>query len=106
MFQTPESAIDLARQLGVGGAVALLVVDRFFPFLPKAKATNGHGAIETRLAVMESKLKDLEGDTTPIKGLTSSVDKLVGWLEEHKPRIDRLERRVDRLEDRSGGGRQ
>jgi hypothetical protein len=102
-LQIPETAIDLAKQLGISGVVAILVLDRIWPFFPKKG--NGHQVIETRLALMESKLRDLEGDTSPIKGLTSSVDKLVGWLEEHKPRIDRLEKRIDRLEDR-GGGRQ
>jgi|SRR4030095_1969920 hypothetical protein len=101
LLQTPETAIDLAKQLGISGVVALLVLDRFWPFI--TKKSNGHGTLETRLALMESKIRELEGDTSPIKGLTSSVDRLVGWLEEHKPRIDRLEKRVDRLEDRGGG---
>lgn len=75
MLQAPDSAVELAKQLGIAGAVALLVLDRFIPFLPAKKQTNGY---EKRIAQLEERIDDLDAK---LDKLTSQVDRLVGWLD-------------------------
>jgi len=75
MLQVPESALDLAKQLGIGGAVALLMLDRFIPFLPAKKHANGY---EKRIAKLEEKVEELD---EKVDRITGTVDRLVGWLE-------------------------
>lgn len=82
MLQTPETAIDLAKQLGISGVVALLLLDRFFPFLSrKDKGLNGSAKdIERRLIKLEEGRENNENDIAELKKTLHDVNDLVQWL--------------------------
>lgn len=84
LFQTPETAGELAKQLGLAFAIGVLAIDRIFPFLPKRKENgNGNGNnIDRRLTVLETEHIGIKEDIEEFKKISREVDKLLGRIDE------------------------